>query len=288
MHRIRVAWLGIVLLTIAVGFRSEIGTAFPARILHRINRKLLSRSASPSESTPSSSVLWSADMETGDLSQWSSPDIPDGPHAGGGVFDTGAATASVDVVSLAHSGIHSAKLHINTSSAPGTSATSGARLLRWLEPETQSDLYYSLWLYFPQRNTPTGNPPWWNVLQWKSKRGDFNDPFFALNVANQPDGSMYFYLFNQQSKTSYSPPGKTIPDGRWFRMEAFYKCAGDNTGHVTLWQDGEQLFDVRDVQTRYADGTCEWSLNNYSNGLNPPSATIHVDDVAICSGGRCP
>jgi len=29
-------------------------------------------------------------------------------------------------------------------------------------------------------------------------------------------------------------------------------------------------------------------VNNYSDGLNPTTATIYIDDAAICSGGRCP
>src|SRR6266550_4717211 len=81
--------------------------------------------------------------------------------------------------------------------------TSSVRLFRWLEPESRSELHYSVWYYFPRRYIPNGNPPWWNVFQWKSKRGDAIDPFFALNVGNRPDGSMYFYLYNQNTKTSY-------------------------------------------------------------------------------------
>jgi hypothetical protein len=57
---------------------------------------------------------------------------------------------------------------------------------------------------------------------------------------------------------------------------------------VTFWQDGTQIFDVPNVQTRYADGPCAWSVNNYSSSLDPVGATIYIDDAAICSGGRCP
>jgi hypothetical protein len=281
-HRIRVVVLGFVLMTLAVAFRSEVGTAFPVHILGGLRSKHVASSA-PSPG----SVLWSADMETGDLSQWSRPDIPGGPNAGGGVFDSGTSIASVDAVSVAHSGIHSAKLYISTLNSPGIS-TSGARLFRWLEPETRAELFYSVWFYFPRRYIPNGNPPWWNVFQWKSKLGDASDPFFALNVGNRSDGSMYLYLYNQNSKTSYSQAIKNISDGQWFHIEAFYKCAGDKTGHVTFWQDDVQIFDVPNVQTRYPDGTCAWSVNNYSDSLNPTTATIYVDDAAICASGRCP
>jgi hypothetical protein len=42
------------------------------------------------------------------------------------------------------------------------------------------------------------------------------------------------------------------------------------------------------VQTRYPDGNCAWSVNNYSTSLKPSAATIYVDDAAICLSGRCP
>jgi Polysaccharide lyase len=289
--RFPVLSIGLAILVLLAGgavvIRSGNGTAFPSRILGVLKRTLVGTHAGPAASPPSGTVLWSADMETSDLSQWSLPDGPGGPNAGGGVFDSGTSVASVDAVSVAHSGLHSAKLYINTLNSPGVS-TSGARLFRWLEPQTHSDLYYSVWYYFPQRYTPNANPPWWNVFQWKSKRGETSDPFFALNVGNRSDGSMYVYLYDQNAKASYSQTIKNIPIGQWFHIEAFYKCAGDKTGHVTFWQDGTQLFDVSKAQTRYADGNCSWSVNNYAASLNPPTATIYVDDAAICTGGRCP
>src|SRR6266480_7579662 len=112
MHRFRLVLLGFVLITLAAGLRSKVGTVLPAKILGAGNRKLVTGVAH--DSARSGAVLWSADMETGDLSEWSRPDVPGGPNVGGGVFDSGTATATVDVASPAHSGIHSAKLYINT------------------------------------------------------------------------------------------------------------------------------------------------------------------------------
>jgi hypothetical protein len=281
------AAFALLLLALTLAFHSTPGVNPPFKALGNVSRRFAALFASSPASLPPGKVLWSADMETGDLSQWSVPDLPGGPNAGGGAFNSGTAIANVDAVSVAHSGVHSAKLFINTLNSPGI-ATSGARLFRWLEPDTHSDLYYSVWYYFPRRYSPNGNPAWWNVFQWKSKHGDASDPFFALNVGNRSDGAMYFYLYNQNSKLSYSQSLKIVPDGQWFRVEAFYKCAGDKTGHVTFWQDGTQIFDVPNVQTRYPDGNCSWSVNNYSAGLSPPTAAIYVDDVAICVGGRCP
>jgi hypothetical protein len=227
-------------------------------------------------------VLWSADMETDDLAQWSLPDVPGGRAAGGGVFDSGNAQATIDT--MAHMGHHSAKLAITTNST----GTSGARLFRWKEPQNYPQLYYSAWYYFPRRYTPKGTPSWWNVFQWKSKHRGKIDPFFSLNVGNLSDGSMFFYLYDQNSKTSFPQALATIPEKKWLRVEAFYSCASDKSGYVAFWQDGAQIFDISNVQTRYSDGDCQWSVNNYSNSLEPSTAVIYVDDAAICLGGRCP
>jgi hypothetical protein len=284
MSRTKLMLLSIGLLVLVAGLRNEIVRALPTDLFHFNSPRPSATSAAPAHP---GTVVWSADMETGDLSQWSAPDAPGGPHTGGGVFNSGLATAGVDAVGLAHSGLHSAKLFVNTQSDEEL-PTSGTRLFRWLEPEKYPELYYSVWFYFPQRYVPNGNPPWWNVFQWKSKRGDVSDPFIALNVGNRSDGTMYFYLYDKNAKNSYSQSLKNIPEGQWFRVDAFYKCSGEKNGQVTFWQDGTQILDVENVQTRYPDGNCEWSVNNYSTSLNPSAATIYVDDARICLGGRCP
>jgi hypothetical protein len=234
-----------------------------------------------------SQVLWSAGMETGDLSQWAEPGSLRGPEAGGGVFNSGSASATSSS-EVAHRGAYSAKLTINTG------VESGVRLFRWKEPQENAELYYSAWYYIPRVYEPA---LYWNVFQWKSKHSvdgrEQVDPFFALNIGNQCDASsspMCFYLYDGHARVSYAQasPSAPIPTARWIHVEAYYRCAGDNSGRVAFWQDGAQILDVRNVQTRYADGDCAWSVNNYSNRLTPSPATIYVDDAAICSGARCP
>jgi hypothetical protein len=287
MNRIKIVSSIVIIFAAAIVVRGKIATAIPS--IRAVSRKLriLPNQGSQNSHLNSGSVLWSANMETGDLSQWSIPDLPGGPNAGGGIFNSGIATASVDSVALSHGGLHSARLFIEAHEDSET-ATSGARLFRWLEPETHPELYYSVWYYFPQRYVPNGHPAWWNVQQWKSKHAGGNDPFFALNVGTDSGGSMFFYVYDQHSTKSYVQKLKSLPDSQWVHVEAFYKCAGDSSGHVAFWQDGVQLFDIPEVQTRYADGNCAWSVNNYSNGLQPSGASIYIDDAAICKGSRCP
>lgn len=216
-----------------------------------------------------SDILWSADHETGDITQWYYPDTKEGNN-GGGEYNSGIAD-SLASQEQAHSGVWAAKM-ITT-----TPPMSGTRLFRWNESHEYAELYYSVWYYFPERYSV---PNWWDVFQWKSKAQSI-DPFFILNVGNRPDGTMYFYLYDWQQRVSYDQSIKNIPIGKWFQVEAFYKCRGDETGQVTFWQNGTLLFDVRNVKTRYANGDCQWSVNNYSDDLRPIPATIYIDDAVI-------
>jgi polysaccharide lyase-like protein len=232
------------------------------------------------------SLLWSADMETGGLSQWFFPMTGPVGNFGGDIENSGIANA-VASTDFARSGAYSAKLTITTPDTP----TSGARLFRWAEAQTYPQLYYSVWYYFPQSYTPS---LFWNVLQWKSKHvvsgTVVSDPFFSLEVGALPNGEMYFYLGDDHLNTTFQQPAQSlmpVPVGRWFNVQAFYKCDGSGAGEVTIWQDGTQLWDIQNVDTRYADGDCAWSVNNYSSGLTPATSTIYIDDAAICSGGRC-
>lgn len=293
MSRLRAfsVFLSLVLLILGISFRNRMGKGvhLEKTTAHLFDSAAWARPRSGTAVPAVPAVLWSADMETADLTQWSLPDVAGGPNSGGGVFNSGVATAGVDKVTLAHSGLYSAKLFVDTR-GDSELATSGTRLFRWREPQEHPELYYRIWYYFPQRYHPNGNPSWWNVFQWKSKHtgANLSDPFFALNVGNRSDGSMFFYLYDQNSKRTSAQTIKDIPEGRWLRVEAFYKCAADHSGRITFWQDGTRIVDVSDVQTRYVDGDCEWSVNNYTNGLDSGSATIYVDDAAICAGDRCP
>jgi hypothetical protein len=212
------------------------------------------------------SLLWSAGMEKGNLSEWSNNQC--GGEYNSGRSDTQATTRR------ANTGSWSARMAITTPSSP----TSGTRLFRWCEPRRYSKLYYSAWYFLSQSYDV---PNFWNVWQWKSKTSSRNDPFYILNIGNRSNGSMYFYLYDWQRRRSYGQSVANIPVGRWFQVEGYHHCAADNTGRVTLWQDGKQLFDVANVRTRYDNGDCQWSVNNYSDMLQPTTSSIYIDDAAI-------
>lgn len=248
--------------------RLQANTVYHFRVKSRDAAGNLATSADSTFTT----ALWSASMETGDMSEWGATDNR------GGEFNSGNAVdgASKDV---AHTGQFSAKLTIMTANADR--GASGVRLFRWGQPQDYPQLYYSTWYYFPY-NVSVAN--WWNIMQWKSKHtgASGSDPFYALNVANRPDGSMYLYLYDTQRRVSYSPTvSVSLPTSKWTQIEAFYSCSGDNSGHLAIWQDGALLFDLTNQNTRFEEGDCQWSVNNYSDQLSPSPVTIYIDDAAI-------
>jgi len=217
-------------------------------------------------------AIWTGDVEGGTLADWWIPSTSQSGNNGGGEYNSGTAD-TIPSQDFAHGGSWSAKMTANT-----TGGSSGTRLFRWLEPQTHAALYYSVWYYIPQKVTPS---EYWNLFQWKSKHAAGIDPFFVLNIGNRADGTMYFYLWDWQRSKQYDQTLVNIPVAQWFKVEGFYQCAADSSGKVTLWQDGAKLFDISGMSTRYADGDCQWSVDNYSNGLSPSTVSIYVDDAAI-------
>jgi polysaccharide lyase-like protein len=247
-------------------------------LLGLIGVAILLYGATTVRSTPS--LLWSANHERGSEVEWYR-------HFGGGEFDSGCAGAQPSR-EVARSGRYSLQLTIG---APCGTGSSGSRMFRWRESRRYSDLYYRVWYYLPQLYTVTGSgipgdDAFWSVLQWKSRAADppRNDPFFMLNIANRPDGNMFLYLYDSNSRVSHGQTVMDVPVGRWLSIEAVYKSREDATGQVTIWQDGTLLWDITGVQTRYPDsqgGVAEWSVINYSNGVTPAPTIFFVDDAEI-------
>ena len=239
----------------------------------------LSTAPAPPETTDL--LLWSADMETCDLSQWTKN------NTHGGSYDSGNCRRPENGVSeeQAHSGKYSMKLTIDTS------VESGCRQFRNQESISGEPLYYSAWFYLPHYFRAAN---YWNIFQFKSEAGGLNDAFWVIDLMpRKSNGSLHLILRWKGKITgpdSQDPlPGTRyfdqtrmdVPIGKWFLIEAFLKQASDDTGQLTIWQDGTLLWDLNGVKTRYPKGDQRWSVNNYSDKLWPNPATIYIDDAVI-------
>jgi len=223
-------------------------------------------------------VLWQAGMERGDLSEWTAPG---GRRAGGGPFnsDGGYAEASDEI---AHTGRYSAKLVL-------PDGAGGTRLFRWQESDRYSDAFYSAWFFVP---TPFEPDEWWNVFQFKSRLSEAkNDPFWVVNIGTRSDGTLHLYLGDWQHGVTFGQDLADVPIATWFQVECFLRQSSVGRGRIACWQDRTLLWDMQGVDTRFANATNQWSVNNYSSGVSPAPTVIYVDDAAVyvlADGGEPP
>ena len=226
----------------------------------------------------SSQVLWSADHETGDISQWEH-------RQGGGIYNSNTPPGTSDIrisPAVAHSGARSLRLKI-TEARDGL--TQGARMFRtWLKNDVEVEAlpdegWYSAWYYFPRNYEPE---VWWNIFQFKSKR-DGGDSLSVLSfgVDNFPDGSMEIYVWHATERRSLNPTVTVpIPVGQWVHLEAFLRQSTREPG--VIHDDGRIEVWVNGVRTIAEDGIpteaepmsrIAWSLNNYTDDITPSTST---------------
>ncbi len=219
-------------------------------------------------------VLWTGGHEAGTMGDWWAPE-PAGREGNncGGEYNNGSAASGVTTAQK-HSGTYAAALRVPNMN---TGSSEGARLFRWCESRQYHDLYYSAWYYIPTRVRVDS---WWWLMQWKSN-GSYNAKF-GLAVANRPDGSMYIGLGRGSDSGGgwWPQSAANLPVGRWVHLETYYKKAADATGRVTVYQDGQQIIDLPNVQTANGDDL-GWAVINYGQYTDPSDVTVYVDDAAI-------
>jgi hypothetical protein len=249
---------------------------------------LASSTSTGSTDTPSSTPLWSAGMEAGNLVGWYENNGTGPFTSGDGIGRTYGNNGEYSEASKeqARSGSWSAKLAITASQE------SAVRLWRMKESKENRELYYSLWYFIPHHYKVDAGG-WNNVLQYKSATPDGkHDPFFLLGWTNDATtGAMHLGLHWWQPSLEGPLPGQSgkrtwrfpapMPTGRWFNIEVRYACAGDFTGTVQVWQDGVQMIKLEGVRTRYLDGNCLFAVTNYATKISPLPYYFYVDDVVI-------
>jgi hypothetical protein len=233
-------------------------------------------------SPPLPTILWSADHEEGNMSDWYTP-------SGGGEFNSGGgvSAASTDV---AHTGRYSAKATISTPPSP-----SAVRLFRWAESRANPEAYYSAWFYFPRIYTPS----WWIIDQFKSRECSTcdPDPFWFVQAGNRLNGTMFLYLTwwygpwpngtvegpheGEFGGRDYYQTIKDLPTNQWVHVEIFLRQSSAFDGEIAVWQDGVEILRQSNVKTRYPYMGDEWAPSSYSGSILPSPATIYIDDAAI-------
>lgn len=225
------------------------------------------------EASPSpGEFYWSTGFETGDLSELRTNDFGDFVRQGNGAY--GLVNAPV------HTGNYAAALTIDTSQYSPTGAHA-AYLFFWKELPEEA-YYYSAWYYIPAVVRPLG---YWNLWQWKSTEdgnSDNSKRIFSVGARLQGGGLGLYMVQRLPNGQNFNyHQARNIPLDQWFRLEGYYRQAYEATGQVIIWQDGEEIFNVENVQTVLEDLSVDWSVNNYSDRILPSPCTIYIDDITI-------
>jgi len=110
-----------------------------------------------------------------------------------------------------------------------------------------------------------GNPTMVVTLNWKGGNHGLAGPFSNSGVKT-----------NQEWRST-----RIVPIGEWITLTVLLDQDTGFGGHISVWSDGQELFDFHNVRTQYASGDSRWSVNNYSNGLTVNPYTLYVDDASI-------
>jgi hypothetical protein len=256
-----------------------------------------------------SSILWYADYETGDLSQWSMPESKD---PGGGVFNTDEENVIARATqTVAHSGKFAAEATIKNAFR-AKNGNKAVRLMRWATEafdrggkELPPEAYYSTWMYLPEAYDPTKQAPWdpgdggwWIVFQFKSHdEQNESHPVWMLNVAKHPhNGQLSFYFYSPINRQKSWKPKlhRPLPIGRWFHVETFVRISEAPRGRISLWLDGELILEAEGVKTSLNPQreNLVWGIGSYTDhiggGSKPGTATIYFDDSLMSSRSLAP
>lgn len=233
-------------------------------------------------------IVWQADHETGDATQWMTRKSEKTWQ------DSGFCIRPKNGVStdVSHGGAYSLKMTIQS-----WFPHSGCRQFRYPEARSGEDYYYSAWLYFPERYQIDG---WTNIMQFKAKpfsqSGGPSDLFWSVRLMSRENGEPYFQLSWKGGEGAVKGPTAqdteikpklfdqstlVVPDQQWVHLEIFLKQSSEFDGQIIVWQDGQEIYNIDGIRTKFENSFNSWSVNSYGAGISPSTFTVYVDDAAI-------
>ena len=188
-----------------------------------------------------------------------------------------AGNARYDIVqSPVHSGRYAAAFTVNTEDGGDRHQ---ARCVR--QGKLPTAAYYGAWYYIPEYADTDGKV--WNLLHFQGGDGptDRLDNLWDVSLINGDSNGLELVVYGSAAKKTLLPDVPTpVPIGSWFHIEMFFRRASDETGEITIYQDGTELASTSGLVT---DATTfgQWYVGNYSDGITPPTSILYVDDVSI-------
>lgn len=208
-------------------------------------------------------LLWSADVETGDLTQWTED---------GQGYEFQVAEAQI--------GPGTEHSHAGDYALEATLEAIGDVLPQAVMFRTRDLLegFYSAWYYLDQQY----DADFWVIMNFQGDRPwqdlTTNDRFDIDLSKSAEDGRLHLELDEFGGTTTLSPI--PVPIGEWFHVEVFYRSTPDEEGRLAVWQDGQLVFDTGERPTApssivgFGVGVAAWRVA-------PLPATLWIDDVEI-------
>jgi len=137
-----------------------------------------------------------------------------------------------------------------------------------------TEAYYGAWYYIAESATNAGL---WDLMLFQGK----SDRLWDVQLINGTPGTLNLHLYSILSGKAVGD-GPPLPIGAWVHIEFYWKRAKDTSGAVALYQDGVRVVDAPNiVSDGPGTGQGQWYVGNLANSLQPPQATVYVDDITI-------
>jgi len=229
-------------------------------------------------------VLWSADQETADLSQWTET------GEGRTVFNPGdakvstldptleppSADVSISVTTEAsHGGRHALKL-TNPGSGDAERET-GMEIFRVVGPV--EDAFYSAWFLLPLDFELHSAVTIARLRSLSPEGALLNGE--ELQLRSLPTGGYVLQIFHNNSAFLREPLPEAAPHltaGRWAQIEARYQPHAG--GRLQVWLDGSLVYDLRGRPDPGSDDLV-FSICSTGETFTPSPFVLFVDDVAV-------
>lgn len=212
-------------------------------------------------------LVWTADQERGDLTQWTAD----------GSGDTHLPTDSSIEVSTeaAHRGAHAIKL---VNPAAWSNQDEGPELFH--DAGVLDDAYYSAWFLLPK---DYHLEPQMTLMRLRSRDADGSELFNGeeLQLRSLPVGGYVLQIFSNNAGFLLEPladPAPRIEAGRWFQLEARYEP--QSSGRLRVWLDGVLVYDL-DGRPGAAGAQMVLGICNVAEAAEPAPLVLFVDDAAV-------
>lgn len=211
--------------------------------------------------------IWWSDHESGDLRDWTAD--------GAGYAWTNEGGNLEFVSQPTRSGRFSVRASVVATNEAGRISSA---LLSRREGLPQA-AYFSAWFYVPQ---PIVSTSYWLLFKFRSTSGT---ELWDIDVAEPREGAPEprIRLYSHQSGTdvpALSGGEPILPLAHWFQIEAFYRAASDPSGQLSIWLDGDRVFEVTNRVTA-PDANIEWGVGAATETMSPNTASLYVDDAAV-------